>query len=512
MLKQRKSFVLLSMLLVITVVLSACGNKTTSGGGSSTKDELVVAQGADPKSLDPHASNDQPSTRINRQIYNTLVVTDNNMEIQPGLAESWDQVDDNTWEFKLREGVKFHNGEEMKASDVVFSFYRMANSAEVAHIIGAVKSVEEKDDYNVVIKTEEPFAPLLAHLAHSASSILSEKAVKDAGDDYQSHPVGTGPFKFVSHDSGDKVTLERFDDYYGDKAKVKTLVFRNVPEGTNRTIGLQTGEIDIAYDVEPIDVKTVEGDKGLKLVKDPSLSSDYVGFNTKKAPYDNVKVRQAINYAINVDEIIEVALEGAGTPATGPINDKVYGYNSNLKGYEYNPEKAKELLKEAGFENGFKTTIWTNDNPVRVTIAEIVQGQLKEIGIDAKVEQVEWGAYLERTGKGEHDMFILGWTTVTGDADYGLYAVYHSSQHGGSGNRTFFTDPKVDELLDKGRTATNEDERLKAYAEAQELILEGAPQAFLQFKTHNAGMQKNVEGFELHPSGSHYLGSVGFSK
>nr|WP_283244265.1 glutathione ABC transporter substrate-binding protein [Wansuia hejianensis] len=434
------------------------------------------------------------------------------MEIGAALAESWKQVDDKTWEFKLRQGVKFHNGEEMKASDVVFSFDRMANSPDVAHIIGAVESVEEKDEYTIIIKTKEPFAPLLGHLAHTASSILSEKAVKDAGDDYHSKPVGTGPFKFVSHESGDRVTLERFDDYYGDRAKVQKLIFRNIPEGTNRTIGLQTGEIDIAYDIEPIDVKTVKGDKKLSLVEGPSLSTAYIGFNTKKAPFDNVKVRQALNYAINVEEIIEVALEGGGTKATGPINDEVFGYNKSLTGYEYNPEKAKELLKEAGFENGFKTTIWTNDNPVRVTIAEIVQGQLKEIGIQVTVEQVEWGAYLERTAKGEHDMFILGWVTVTGDADYGLYALFHSTQHGEAGNRTFYTNNEVDKLLEKGRVSTDDSERINAYHKAQDMIVEEAPQLFLYFDTQKVGTQKNVEGFKIHPAGHHRLGNVGIGK
>ncbi|MCF6459953.1 glutathione ABC transporter substrate-binding protein [Clostridium sp. Cult3] len=489
------------------LTLSACGSKKTSGGA---KDELIVAQGADPKSLDPHASNDQPSSRVNKQMYSTLVEATEEMELQPGLAESWEQIDDRTWEFKLREGVKFHNGEELKASDVKFTLDRMKDSPEVAHIIGAVESVEVKDDYAVIIKTEEPFAPILSHLAHTAASILNEKAVTEAGDDYQNSPVGTGPYKFVSHDAGDKVTLERFDEYYGDPAKVKTLIFRNVPEGTNRTIGLETGEVDIAYDIEPIDLDKVRDNKKLQLIEEPSLSTSYIGFNTKKAPFDDIRVRKALNYAINVDEIIEVVLENAGTKATGPINDKVFGYNNDLKGYEYDPDKAKDLLAEAGYADGFKTSIWTNDNPVRVRIAEIVQAQLKEVGVDAKIEEVEWGAYLERTAAGEHDMFILGWVTVTGDADYGLYALFHSSQHGGAGNRTFFTDPEVDKLLDKGRTSIDEKERLDAYSKAQEIIVEEAPQLFLYFQTQNAGLQSNIDGFKLHPAGHHKLSNVGF--
>lgn len=508
MFKGKKSFVFLSIMLVLMLTLSACGgSKQTSSG---EKDELVVAQGADPKSLDPHASNDQPSSRINKQIYSTLVEATEDMELVPGLAEEWKQIDDKTWEFKLREGVKFHNGEELKASDVKFSIDRMQNSGEVAHIVGAVESTEVKDDYTVIIKTKDPFAPLLSHLSHTAASILNEKAVTEAGDDYQNNPVGTGPFKFVSHDSGDKVTLERFDEYYGEPAKVKTLVFKNIPEGTNRAIGLETGEIDIAYEIEPIDLENVRSNEKLELVEEPSLSTSYIGFNTKKAPFDNVKVRKALNYAINVDEIIDVVLEGAGTKATGPINDKVFGFNKELKGYEYNPEKAKELLAEAGFADGFKTSLWTNDNPVRGRIAEIVQAQLKEVGVDVAIETVEWGSFLEKTAVGEHDMFILGWVTVTGDADYGLYPLFHSSQHGGAGNRTFYTNAEVDSLLDKGRTSIDEEVRKEVYTKAQDIIVDEAPQLFLYFQTQNVGMQNNIEGFRLHPAGHHRLQNVSF--
>lgn len=503
--KGKKFIVFLSIMLVLALSLSACSRETFT---KENKDELVVAQGADPKSLDPHASNDQPSSRVNKQIYSTLVEATEDMELQPGLAESWEQIDENTWEFYLREGVKFHNGDELKASDVEFTLNRMMDSPEVAHIIGAVTSVKAKGDYTIELKTENPFAPILSHLAHTAASILNEKAVTDAGDDYSNHPIGTGPYKFVSHDAGDKVTLERFDEYYGDKAIVQTLIFRNIPEGTNRTIGLETGEVDIAYDIEPMDLDTVRDHKRLDLIEEESLSTQYIGFNMKKAPFDDIKVRKALNHAIDVEEIIEVVLEGAGTRSTGPINDKVFGYNDKLKGYEYDPQKAKDLLAEAGYADGFKTSIWTNDNPVRVRIAEIVQAQLKEVGVEATIDEVEWGAYLERTAAGEHDMFILGWVTVTADADYGLYALFHSSQHGGAGNRTFFTSSEVDKLLDKGRVSIDEKERFEAYSKAQEIIVDEAPQIFLYFQTQNVGQQKYIEGFRLHPAGHHKLHKV----
>ncbi|WMM25953.1 glutathione ABC transporter substrate-binding protein [Tissierella sp. MB52-C2] len=507
MFKNKKILSLVITILTLSIVLSACGG----GKGitrSNPEDTLVVAQGADAKSLDPHATNDQPSSRVAKQIYNTLVASNVDMEIVPALAESWESIDELTWEFKLVPGVKFHNGEELKASDVKFTYERMLASPSVSHIIGPVAEIKVVDDYTVQIITSEPFAPLLSHLTHTASSILNEKAVTEAGEDYGQNPVGTGPFAFDSWQSGDRITLKASEDYFQGAAAVKTVIFRNVPEGSNRTVGLETGEIDIAYDVEPIDKNLVADNAGLELIEGPSLSSQYLGFNTQKAPFDNVKVRQAINYAVNVQEIIDVVLEGAGEVAKSPLMELIFGSNEEIQGYSYDVEKAKELMKEAGFENGFKTSIWTNDSPVRVRIAEIVQAQLKEIGIDASIEVVEWGAFLDRTSAGEHDMFILGWTTVTGDADYGLYALYHSSQHGDAGNRFFYTNPEVDKLLDLGKTEVDQEKRLAAYKEAQEIIVADAPQLFLYFQTQNVGENKAIKGFELHPAGHHSLYNV----
>ncbi|MDO5718517.1 MAG: glutathione ABC transporter substrate-binding protein [Tissierellia bacterium] len=533
----KKLSLILALIMSFTLFITACGGNDANdektdtaetvekdqnedkadGKDDSEKDsadsvsgdyEIVVAQGADPKSLDPHGSNDQPSSRVNKQIYDTMVEQNANMELVPGLAESWEQIDEKTWEFKLREDVKFHNGEDLKASDVVFSLLREKESPNTGHIVGFIDDVEAKDDYTVVIKLAEPFAPILSHLAHTASSILNEKAVTEAGEDYVSSPIGTGPFKFVSHDSGDKVTLEAFEDYYQGPAKFKTLVFKNVQENATRTIGLETGEIDIAYDIEPNDFEVVKGNDDLELIEDASLSTAYIGFNTQKEPFTNSKVRKALNHAVNVDEIIEVILEGSGEPATGPINSKVFGYDDDLEVYEYDVEKAKSLLKEAGFADGFTTTIWTNDNDTRVKIAELVQAQLAEVGVQAEIEIVEWGAYLDRTAAGEHDMFILGWVTVTGDADYGLYALFHSTQKGAAGNRTFFENSEVDKLLDAGRKESDPDKRLEVYKEAQEIIVDEAPELFLYFQNQNAGVQKSISGFELHPAGHHRLYTV----
>lgn len=505
---QRLRVLLLS--LVAIMLLAACGggSKEEKAADAPVRDTLIVAQGADAKSLDPHATNDQPSSRVSAQIYDRLVEADVNMNIVPGLAESWEQPDALTTVFKLRDGVKFHNGEELKASDVKFTIDRMIASPTVNHIISSVDSVEVVDDNTVKIITKEPFGALLHHLSHTAASILNEKAVTEGGDNYGQNPVGTGPYKFVKWDAGDKVTLVANEDYYRGAPEMKNVVFRNITEGTNRTIGLETKEVDIAYDIEPIDKGAVEGNEHLILIEEPSLSMAYIGFNMKKEPYNNAKVREAISHAIKVDDIIDAVLMGAGDRANSPIGPKVFGYNPDAKEPTYDVEKAKALLAEAGYPNGFKTTIWTNDNPVRVQICQIVQAQLKEIGIDMSIDIVEWGAYLDGTARGDHDMFILGWVAVTGDADYGLHAIFHSSTHGGAGNRSFYSSPRVDELLDKAKSSTDPEERKALYAEAQEIIQTDLPIRTLYYQYQNAGLQDDIEGFQLHPAGHHKIYGV----
>lgn len=531
--KKRNTFlVALSFILIFSMIFVGCAKKeepapvvqtptpttqtpTTTPeppATGSTKDTLIVGQGADAKSLDPHATNDQPSSRVMKQIYETLVNQNEAMELEPGLAESWKQIDDLTYEFKLKKGVKFHNGEELTANDVKFTLLRALESSHIGHIVGAIngEKVEVIDDYTIRIGTNDPFAPMIAHLAHTATSILNEKAVNQYGDDYGQNPVGTGPFKFVNWVNGDKVDLERFDDYHGDPAYVKYVTIRNISDNTTRTIELESGGIDIAYDIQPSDVRRVEESDELILLRDMNLSTTYIGFNAKKAPYDDARVRQAINYALNMDIIVEAVYQGVGEPSKGPLGPNVWASNQSLEQYGFDVEKAKALMKEAGYENGFTTTIWTNDNQQRMDIAEIVQNQLRAINIDTTVKVVEWGAYLDGTANGEHDMFILGWVTVTGDPDYGLYALFHSSQHGAAGNRTFYTNARVDELLDNARKSIDPNERQAAYTEAQKIIRDEAPWVFTWTGENLTGTQKNVRGFTQHPAGHHKLHKVFF--
>ena len=437
---------------------------------------------------------------------------DENLKIVPALAESWEQVDPVTTVFHLRKGVKFHNGETLKASDVKFTLDRMIASPKVNHIINVVDKVEVVDDNTVKIITKKPYGPLLNNLAHTASSILSEKAVTEAGKSYGQHPIGTGPYEFVSWQSGDRITLVAFPEYYKGEAPIKNLIFRGITENSNRTIALETGEIDVAYDIDGLDKDRMRENKEINFVEEPSLGIAYVGFNLRKQPFDNVKVRKAISYAINADDIISAVFRNSVTKANSLIGPKVFGYSDKPAFNTFDIAKAKELLKEAGYPNGFKTKIWINDNPTRRDIAVILQDQLKQIGIDAEIETLEWGAYLEGTARGEHEMFILGWVTVPGDPDYGLFPLLHPSSFGGAGNRAFYDNPQVSKLLEEARNTIDPDKRKELYEQVQLIVQEELPYYVICFQSQNIAMKKSVQNFRLNPAGHHKVYGVKFAE
>ena len=508
----KKKFGLLVTIILSMLFLVACGGngdkkEGADAGASTGKDTLVIAQGADAKSLDPHASNDNPSSRIRVQIYDRLMDLDDNGVPQPMLAESWERPDDKTIIFHLRKGVKFHNGDEMKASDVKFSLERALAAPEVSHILTGINGVEVLDDYTVKVTTEKPMAAILNNLAHTTIAILSEKATKEAGDKFGQNPVGSGPYKFVSWQSGDRVTLEAFPEYWQGEAPIKNVVFRNIVEETNRTIGLETGELDIIYDIQGMDKNKLKDDDRFVVIEGPQVSMTYLGFNMKKAPYDNPKVREAISYAIDQKPIIDTVFLGAGEAANSIIGPNVWGYY-DVEKYTQDIEKAKALLAEAGYPDGFKAKIWVNDNPVRRDTAVILQDQLKQIGIDLAIETVEWGAFLDGTARGDHEMYLLGWGTVTRDPDYGMYELISTATMGAAGNRSFYSNPTVDKLLEEGKTELDPEKRKAIYKEIQEIIRKDIPMYMIIYPLQNVVTQKNIKNFKLDPANAHRIYGV----
>lgn len=501
---------LLALVPVALMMFVSAGTQEAATGKPEDAGTLVVGMPGDPRSLDPHRTNDQPSARVMKQIYDTLLYQTPDLEITTnGLVESYEVVSETEFAFTLREGVMFHNGEELTADDVKFTFERMREiNAPAAFLVAALDRVEIEDDYNFTMHLSFPFGPFITHLAHPATAILNQTAVEAGGEEYARNPVGTGPFSFVEWRSGDSVTLERFDDHFRGPAASEVIRFRIITEDTQRTIALETAEADIIYDVGPNDFEAVSELPGVVSFQTEGLTTFYMGFNAQKEPFDDVRVRRAINLALDVEAATNVAFRGYATPARGPLAPTVQFANTELPGYGYDADEARRLLTEAGYPDGFSTSIWTNDNPVRIMYAEIFQEQLRAVGVEASIEIVEWAPYLDRTAQGEHDMFMLGWVAVTGDADYGLYSLFHSSEWGDAGNRTFWGNDEVDRLLDEGKTNPDPEERRAAYMEAQEIIFEEAPWVFLAFRDDLAATRDYVEGFQPHAAGHHVLYNV----
>ena len=498
------------------LLIAACTEAPVpaNGNGDPSPDDVTITVGttSEPLTLHPHNTNDRPSARVMRQVYDTLVDQTEALELIPSLAERWTQVDDVTWDFEIRPGVTFHDGSPLTASDVVFTLERLRNpttGAPAAFLLGAIDTIDLVDDMSVRIVTSAPFAPILTHLAQTSTAILSERAVTEAGAAYGTTVVvGTGPFRFVSWDAGSEIVLDRNDDWWRGDVGPKRVVFRALPDPATRAAQLESSAIDVAYTLSPVDALRLRDDANITMAEIESLATAYIGFNTQKAPFDDARVRRAINHAVDVDAIIDEVYQGFASRAKGPLSPQVFGAHPDLEPYAYDPELARALLAEADLPDGFSTTIWTNVNPLRERILEIVGTQLAEVGIDVEVQVLDFGKYLQDTAAGEHDMFILGWTAITADADYGLYALFHSSTFG-SGNRTFWSNERVDELLDLGRSTADPDERREIYYEAQEIIAAEAPWIFLNTSTEVNATRSDVTGFVPHPAGHHRLFGLG---
>lgn len=514
---------LLVLLLVFTLVLSGCSGEK-AGGESTTestdsgkattavekelKDTLIFGQGADVTSFDPHVGKETPAVTVTDQIFDTLTQTDNEMNVIPGIAESWKQLTETSYQFDIRKDIKFHNGLALTAKDVKYSLDRAIGSSYVSYIVNFIETVEIVDDYTIVVNTYEPYAPILMNLAHPSSAIVSMETVENDPESLKTAPVGCGPYKFVEWRQGDSVKLEAFDDYYGGKPATKNIIMRVIPENAQRTIALETGEIDIAYNLSVNDIERVQENSDLELMTSNTSACGYISFNTMRAPFDNVKARQAIAYAIDKQLIVDTLLYGQGTPANSVINEVVFGGVKGLEGIPYDPEMAKKLAKEAGIEDGTELMISVNDNQVRIETCQVIQGMLSEIGIDLKIEVLEFGALIEKTTQKQHDMAFFGWITSTSDADYTYYPLFHSSMVGAPGNRSFYNNPVVDKLIEDGRSNANYDERSVIYEEIADILADEVPSLPIYFQKMSVGFNNNVEGFEINPIGYHKLNTV----
>lgn len=514
MLRNRVLSLVIPILLVCMLIIGCSNTSSTTSenkieGKASKKDNTITIASKDNIiSLDPHDSNDKESTNAQRPLYEGLVDFDKNMKVVPLLAESYDvSTDAKVYTFKLRKGVKFHDGEPFNAAAVKTNIDRLANPANKLKrysLFAMVEKTEVMDEYTVKVALKEPFGAMINNFAHSAAKMISPKALEKYGKEIARHPVGTGPFRFVEWETEDHLKVGKNTEYWQEGLpKVDALIYKTVPENGTRIAMLQTGEVDIVFPFPTEQIEKMNGKDQITIESTPSITVRNLWMNTRKKPFDDVRIRQAINYAINKEAFIKVVYNGHAVAANSVIAPGVQFYAQQAP-YEFNVEKAKQLLKEAGYENGFETEIWSGNSSATIKAMEFLQQQLAQVGIKAKVVPMEGGILEEKAlnvqdpEKAEVSMYYSSWTPSTGDADWGLRPLFASESFPPkSNNVSYYKNDKVDELIRSALKTAEPEKRKAAYAEAQKIIWEEAPWVFLIVESNDIGKKDYIQGVDL---------------
>lgn len=481
-------------------------------------DVLVVGQIAEPQSLDPHTVTAVNDFRILVNIYDGLVrYADGTLNVEPSLAESWSISDDGLeYTFDLREGVEFHDGTPFNAEAVVFNFERMLDENHPYHDtgpfplsfnFGQVDTVEAVDDYEVKFTLSEPFAPFLSNLAYPTGLIISPAAVREYGQDVGRHPSGTGAFKFEEWQANQRVVVSGNADYWDGAPDLEAVVFRPITDANTRVAEMLSGGIDMMVEVPPDNVATFAEDSAFNVYEQAGPHLWFLILNLKEEPFSDKRVRQAVNYAINKQALVDNVLQGTATVATGPTPPAFgWAYNEDLEPYPYDPERARELLAEAGAE-GAEVTFYVTEggsgmlDPISMGTA--IQADLAAVGLDVNIETYEWNTFLGRVNpglEGKADMAEMAWMTNDPDTLPFLALRTEAWPENGGFNSGYYSNPEVDELLNQARTATDRDERARLYKEMQEIVYDDAPWAFIANWQQNAVATDAVENFSLQPS------------
>jgi len=507
-LKISKCWVLISLSFLLTVLCCSSQNRIEG--------YVYYRLNTNPTTLDPALIVDVAGGAISAKLFNGLVRIGDDLGIRQDIAQQWQVSRGGTaYTFTLKKGVYFSNRREVNAHDFKYSFTRIAdpktkspNSWIFENIIGArdfmdgraddIKGIVVKDDYTLELRLEKPFSPFLNLLTMTAAYAVPKEEVEKRGSDFSSCPVGTGPFVLTSWLPNREIVLQKREDYFEGPARVKGIIYRVIPEDLSAVTEFEINNIDVLT-IPASEYSQYRKDRGKRdfISSMKGLNTYYLGFNCSRPPFDNLNLRQAVNYAIDTEKILNTIYEQRGRTAAGPLPDLLRTWDQKNH-HEYNPYKAREIIRTEGMEGATLHFYITADQEV-VDIAEVIQSYIHAAGIKVEIKQLEWSAYKEAVNRGEPDMFYLSWWADYPDPENFLFPLFHSSNHGPAGNRTRYANATVDALIEEGRNTLDEKKRNSLYQKAEELIVADAPWVFLWHRTDFTIRQPGVRHYRIYP-------------
>lgn len=510
---------MIALLLIASMALTACGGSAPTASSSSAAtvtssstveekvpaDTLRVILNSEPSNIDPHNNTRLTSWAVQEEVFDKLVTKDEKGNILPDVATKWEQVDNVTWRFTLREDVTFHDGSKLTAEDVVFSLQRACAAAgsQTFFVNFDASKIKAVDTYTVDVVTKQPFAAVLNYLASARGAILCKAAVTSMGDEaYGRAPIGSGPFKVSSWTTGDNIVLTRNEEYWGEKPAYSTLKFRFVTEASNRAIELETGGADIVYSIVANDAERLKTNSDVKIVSGPAYQFVYVSFNMSDPTLSNETLREALTAAIDVPSLVK-AIYGESAQVADSYMSPNIAAHATMEAKTYDAAKAKELLAKAGYANGLELTIKLAEDSNFSTMAEIVQAMWAEIGVTTKIETMEQATYLEQANAGQVQVAMASTNAVSGDPDNALM-IWRST----AVNAIQACDPKIDEFLNAGGAEFDPTARAAIYKEAQQYLWAKNYGVPVCFPNVTYGTSTKIENFECDPGSTPDLATV----
>ncbi|MCL6452051.1 MAG: glutathione ABC transporter substrate-binding protein GsiB [Alicyclobacillus sp.] len=521
--------------------ITACGGSTNSGGstagnhaasgsgqnstgsgtaaGGSSNGVLTVALNGNPTTTDPYDTQDNLSYTIEKTMYQGLLGFDKNMKIVPVLAQSYTVAPDaKSITFTLRQGIKFADGTPFNAEAVKVNLDRAKDPnshLKRYSLFSMISQVKVLGDYKVEVDLNQPFGAIAGNFAHPAAMMISPKALQEYGSKVAQHPDGTGPYEFVYWKDGSDLLVKQNPNYWGTKTNVKEIDFKFVPDEATSVSMLESGEAQFVFPIPTDQVSSLQSNSDIVVKHTPSIVVDYIAFNTTVKPFNNPLVRQAINYAIDKNGFVQVVDNGFAQPATSAIAPNTWGY-AKQPPYDANIQKAKDLLKQAGYPNGFTATLVSSNASGTVKADQFIQQQLQQVGITVNIQPLD-SATLDSeifvpASQSKLQMYFGGWSPSTGDADWGLRPLLTKADFPPTGyNLGFYTDPVVEQAIQAGLDTADPTKRQQAYATAQAQIWKDAPWAFLVVPDNVFAYRSNLQGAYVMPDSTLSLNNASFT-